>query len=93
VTTKPLEKLDQSRKLFDPFKVLLHNDDHNEMEHVVDAVMKSVPQLGSDAAVAITLEAHQQGVAVVIVCPLEHAEMYRDRLTSFGLTATIEADG
>lgn len=93
MTTKPLEKLDQQRKLFDPFKVLLHNDDHNEMGHVVDAVMKSVPQLGADAAVAITLEAHQQGLAVVIVCPLEHAEMYRDRLKGFGLTATIEADG
>lgn len=93
MTTKPLEKLDQQRKLFDPFKVLLHNDDHNEMGHVVDAVMKSVPQLGQEAAVAITLEAHQQGLAVVIVCPLEHAEMYRDRLQSFGLTATIEADG
>jgi ATP-dependent Clp protease adaptor protein ClpS len=93
VTTKPLEKLEQQRKLFDPFKVLLHNDDHNEMGHVVDAVMKSVPQLGQEAAVAITLEAHQQGVAVVIVCPLEHAEMYRDRLKSFGLTATIESDG
>jgi ATP-dependent Clp protease adaptor protein ClpS len=93
VTTKPLEKLDQQRKLFDPFKVLLHNDDHNEMGHVVDAVMKSVPQLGQEAAVAITLEAHQQGLAVVIVCPLEHAEMYRDRLKSFGLTATIESDG
>lgn len=93
MTTKPLEKLEQQRKLFDPFKVLLHNDDHNEMGHVVDAVMKSVPQLGQEAAVAITLEAHQQGVAVVIVCPLEHAEMYRDRLKSFGLTATIESDG
>jgi ATP-dependent Clp protease adaptor protein ClpS len=93
VTTKPLEKLDQQRKLFDPFKVLLHNDDHNEMGHVVESVMKSVPQLGQEAAVAITLEAHQQGLAVVIVCPLEHAEMYRDRLKSFGLTATIEADG
>jgi ATP-dependent Clp protease adaptor protein ClpS len=93
VTTKPLEKLEQQRKLFDPFKVLLHNDDHNEMGHVVDAVMKSVPQLGQEAAVAITIEAHQQGLAVVIVCPLEHAEMYRDRLQSFGLTATIEADG
>lgn len=93
MTTKPLEKLEQKRKLFDPFKVLLHNDNHNDMHHVVSSVLKSVPQLSREEAVSIMEEAHQKGLAVVIVCPLEHAEMYRDRLQSFGLIATIEADG
>ena len=36
------------------------------------------------------MEAHNHGRAVVIVCPLELAELYRDRLQSKGLTATIE---
>jgi ATP-dependent Clp protease adaptor protein ClpS len=36
------------------------------------------------------LEAHNSGKAVVTTCPLELAELYRDRLGSFGLTATIE---
>ncbi|MGH2583624.1 MAG: hypothetical protein ACRDJE_01785 [Dehalococcoidia bacterium] len=36
------------------------------------------------------LEAHEHGRALVIVCPLERAELYRDRLESRGLTATIE---
>jgi ATP-dependent Clp protease adapter protein ClpS len=36
------------------------------------------------------LEAHNSGRAVVIVCPLEPAELYRDRLESCSLTATIE---
>jgi ATP-dependent Clp protease adaptor protein ClpS len=90
VTTKPLEKLEQQRQLFDPYKVLLHNDDTHGMHEVVDALLKSVPQLSQEEAIAIMEEAHTQGVALVISCPLEHAEMYRDRLQSFGLTATIE---
>lgn len=72
--------------------MLLHNDDHNEMHHVVNAILKSVPQLSQEQALQIMEEAHTQGVAVVIVCPLEHAEMYCDRLKSCGLTASIEQD-
>ena len=41
-------------------------------------------------AIEIMLEAHNNGQAIVIICPLEHAELYRDRLQSFGLTATIQ---
>jgi len=36
------------------------------------------------------LQAHLNGKACVIACPLERAELYRDRLQSRGLTATIE---
>ncbi len=36
------------------------------------------------------LEAHNTGRAVVIVCPLEQAELYRDRIRSFNLGVTIE---
>jgi ATP-dependent Clp protease adaptor protein ClpS len=36
------------------------------------------------------LQAHNHGQATVISCPLELAELYRERLESFGLTATIE---
>jgi ATP-dependent Clp protease adapter protein ClpS len=36
------------------------------------------------------LEAHEHGQAEVIRCPLERAELYRDRLESHALTATIE---
>ena len=32
------------------------------------------------------------GKAVVIACPLELAELYQQRILSFGLTATIEKD-
>jgi ATP-dependent Clp protease adaptor protein ClpS len=72
------------------YRVLLHNDDHNSMEHVVVALVHTVPQLSVDAAVRIMLEAHTHGVAQVIVCPKETAEFYREGLERYGLTSTIE---
>lgn len=60
------------------------------MAHVVHALRASVPDLTVERATEIMLEAHTNGQAEVITCPLELAELYRDRLESFGLTATIE---
>ena len=77
-------------RILPPWKVLLWNDDHHEMLYVVRCLLKSVPGLTRMQAVAVMLEAHNTGKAVVTTCPLEHAELYRDRLQSFGLTATIE---
>ena len=73
-----------------PYAVILHNDDHNEMDFVVSALLKSVSTLSIEDAVRIMLEAHNAGQAVVVVCPLEQAELYRDRLRTFNLGATIE---
>jgi ATP-dependent Clp protease adaptor protein ClpS len=74
----------------DPYSVILHNDDVNSMDHVVRSLLRSVPGLGTTKAIAIMLEAHNTGKAIVITCPLELAELVRDRLESCGLTATIE---
>jgi ATP-dependent Clp protease adaptor protein ClpS len=81
---------EQRTHVLPPYKVLLHNDDVNSMDHVVRSLMRSVPGIGRAAAMRIMLEAHLTGVALVTVCPLELAELYRDRLESCGLTATIE---
>jgi ATP-dependent Clp protease adaptor protein ClpS len=83
-------EVEEQLRLLPRYRVLLHNDDHNEMVHVVRALLSSVPSLTPDAAIRIMLEAHLQGVAQVIVCPKETAEHYRERLKSFGLTSTIE---
>ena len=92
--TLPREDVEQEQRskprALDPYKVILHNDDHNSMDHVVRALVQSVPGLGIRKAFRIMLEAHNSGQAVVIVCPLEPAELYRDRLQTFGLTATIQ---
>ena len=88
----PEVDIDTKRKegILPPWSVILHNDDHNEMLYVVRSLVKSVPNLGATRATQIMLEAHSQGKALVTTCPLELAELYRDRLESFGLTATIE---
>jgi ATP-dependent Clp protease adaptor protein ClpS len=92
LTTKPLEKSELKQRLFDPYKVLLHNDDQNDMGYVVQSLVKAVPQLSSPEAVDIMEEAHQSGVAIVLAAPLEHAEMYCERIKSFGLVSSIEKD-
>lgn len=86
------DERDVRRRILPPYKVILHNDDHNSMQHVVQALQKSVPGMGLSKATAIMWEAHSNGKAVVIACPLELAELYQQRLLSFGLTATIEKD-
>ena len=72
-----------------PYVVVLHNDDHNSMDHVVHSLLVSVPELEVERAAEIMLAAHNHGQADVITCPLERAELYRGRLESHGLTATI----
>jgi ATP-dependent Clp protease adaptor protein ClpS len=83
-------EVEERLRLLPRYRVLLHNDDHNAMAHVVHALISSVPSLTADEAMRIMLEAHLQGVAQVTVCPKEAAEHYRERLESFGLTSTIE---
>ena len=77
-------------EILPPYQVVLHNDDVNSMEHVVRALVASVPRLGVLRATGIMIEAHTSGRAQVTVCPKELAELYRERLQGYGLTATIE---
>jgi ATP-dependent Clp protease adaptor protein ClpS len=90
MTTQTLPEVRDWKAVLPPYKVLLHNDDHNAMDYVVLALLKSVPDLTIERATEIMLEAHHTGVGLVTVCPLEPAELYRDRIQSFGLGATIE---
>lgn len=72
--------------------VVVHNDDVNSMDDVVHALLASVPELSVDRAAEVMLTAHHHGQADVITCPLERAELYRDRLASHRLTATIRRE-
>lgn len=89
-TETPTRTLEETlRAALPPATVVLHNDDVNSMDHVVLALLDSVPELDPQRAVEIMLTAHEHGEADVITCPLERAELYRDRLERRGLTATI----
>ncbi len=79
-------------ELLPPYKVILHNDDYNEMTYVVFALLHAINSLSQAEAEHIMLTAHLTGSAIATVCPKEMAEFYQERLLSYGLTATIEPD-
>ncbi|MGI0485279.1 ATP-dependent Clp protease adapter ClpS [Pantanalinema rosaneae CENA516] len=91
-SVETLDKSSTVRKLAPRYRVLLHNDDFNGMEYVVQVLLTTVPSLTQPQAVDIMMEAHINGVALVITCALEHAEFYSETLKSHGLTSTIEPD-
>ena len=76
-------------KQLPPFKVLLHNDDVNTFEHVIASILK-VMSLQPEDAILRTLEAHETGVALLIVTHLERAELYQEQFATFKLTVSIE---
>ena len=92
MSVETLEKRSTVRKLAPRYRVLLHNDNDNSMEYVVQVLLKTVPSLTQPQAVDIMMEAHTNGVALVITCAQEHAEFYCETLKSHGLDSTIEPD-
>eukprot|EP00276_Gloeochaete_wittrockiana_P006968 CAMPEP_0184643316 /NCGR_PEP_ID=MMETSP0308-20130426/128_1 /TAXON_ID=38269 /ORGANISM="Gloeochaete witrockiana, Strain SAG 46.84" /LENGTH=124 /DNA_ID=CAMNT_0027071153 /DNA_START=282 /DNA_END=656 /DNA_ORIENTATION=+ len=74
------------------WKVLLHNDEANTMEYVVQCLRKTVPRMTHQEALNIMLEAHTTGVGVVTVCEKEIAEYYCEVLKSFKLWSSIEPE-
>jgi ATP-dependent Clp protease adaptor protein ClpS len=92
VSVETLQKPSTVRKLAPRYRVLLHNDDFNSMEYVVRILLTTVPSLTQPQAVSIMMEAHTNGIALVITCALEHAEFYSETLNNHGLMSTIEPD-
>jgi ATP-dependent Clp protease adaptor protein ClpS len=73
------------------WKVLLHNDEKNEMGFVVEAILE-LTTISPQAALVKMLEAHKTGVALLITAHREYAELLQEQFTSKGLTVTIEPD-
>jgi ATP-dependent Clp protease adaptor protein ClpS len=92
MAVETLEKRSTARKLAPRYRVLLHNDEFNSMEYVVGVILSTVPSLTQPQAVDIMMEAHTNGLALVITCALEHAEFYSETLKMHGLSSTIEPD-
>ena len=88
-----LEKKTAALKNKSPkYKVLLHNDPINSMEYVTITLREVVPQLSEQDAISIMLEAHNNGVGLIIVCDLEPAEFYSESLKSKGISSSIEKE-
>ena len=92
MSVETIEKRSTVRKLAPRYRVLLHNDDFNTMEYVVQTLMQTVPNLTQPQAVNIMMEAHTNGLALVITCAQEHAEFYCETLKNHGLISTMEPD-
>lgn len=73
------------------WKVLLHNDDNNDMIFVVMTIVELTPLNQHDAKDRM-LEAHKNGVALLLVTHKERAELYKDQFQSKGLLVSIEPD-
>lgn len=92
MSVETIEQRSTARKHAPRYRVLLHNDDFNSMEYVVQVLVKTVSGLTMPQAVSIMMEAHTNGTALVITCAQEHAEFYSETLRSHGLSSTIEPD-
>lgn len=73
------------------YRVILHNDDVNSMEHIIRSLQR-VFKFELQECERIMLEAHFKGLAVCAIEPLEQAELHRDQLTSFSLIVTLEPE-
>ena len=93
-TAKPKKAVKKSPKtkppkMLPPWKVLLHNDDKNDMGFVVQTIVELTP-LQEGEAVLRTLEAHERAVSLLLVTHKERAELYQEQFQTKGLTVTIE---
>ncbi len=75
-----------------PYRVLLHNDDVNDMLWVVDALVELTP-LDRERAIEVMLRAHTRGRCQVLTTHRERAELYVEQMRSRTLVATAEPAG
>ena len=88
-STKPETVPERVLTAYPQYRVLLHNDDANTMDHVVRTLVR-VFRFEQPECERIMLEAHRNGVALCTIEPFEQAELHRDQLRSSSLIATIE---
>jgi len=74
-----------------PWKVLLHNDDLNEMGYVIETIIE-LTALNPQTALLRMVEAHRTGVAMLLATHRERAELLEEQFASKGLTVSIEPD-
>ncbi len=80
-------------KTLPPFKVILHNDDVNQAVDVVKRILEFTP-LEEGEALNRTIEAHDTGQAVLMVCHRERAELVQEQFGACHpiIIVTVEAD-
>ncbi|MCA9322904.1 MAG: ATP-dependent Clp protease adapter ClpS [Planctomycetes bacterium] len=87
--TRPEEATKSKTSLGRPWKVIVWDDPINLMNYVVH-VFQTVFGMPREEATQRMLEVHHQGRSLVATCDREDAEVYVDKLHSYGLQATME---
>lgn len=72
-----------------PWKVILHNDDFNKAEFVVNKVQE-ITKLKEEIAEKRVIEANEKGSALLLTTHLERAELLVQMFKSFHITVTME---
>lgn len=75
-----------------PYAVILHNDDLNGMDFVIDALRK-VFNYDLQKALTLMMQAHETGRSIVWTGSLEVAELKRDQLQSCGADPAMKQRG
>lgn len=91
MSTEVLDVVETKKTLMPLYRVIIHNDDVNSMDHVI-ASLQEIFKFEFEACLAIMLEAHKTGCALCKVEPLEPAELHREMLQACSLVATIEPE-
>jgi ATP-dependent Clp protease adaptor protein ClpS len=86
---QPDAAVERRSKQLPPFQVILHNDDVNTFDHVIESILKLTP-LTEPEAVSRTVEAHESGAALLLVTHRERAELYVEQFASRHLTVSCE---
>lgn len=73
------------------WKLLLHNDDVNDMSYVIETICDLTPLTAREAMLRM-IEAHTRGLTLVLSTHREHAELLEEQFTSKRLTVTIEPE-
>ncbi|TDJ57503.1 MAG: ATP-dependent Clp protease adaptor ClpS [Planctomycetota bacterium] len=72
-----------------PWRILLHNDNVNDMPYVVETIV-ALTRLNRHDAVSRMLEAHTRGLSLLLTTHREHAELLDEQFQSKRLKVTIE---
>lgn len=72
-----------------PWKVILHDDKINEAEFVVNKVQE-ITKLEEKIAVQRVLEAHKNGIALLLTTHREKAELFVEMFETYQITVTME---
>lgn len=83
------KETDISNLLGRPYNVILFNDDHHDMLEVSAQIIKAI-HCSPDRAIAIMLEAHTKGRAIVFTGSKERCELVENILSEIRLGTKIE---